>query len=196
MIVQNLSAVFDLIRGREEGLGKLDTSADGFWRSFIGLALAGIVDLVALLASHNLRLKIDPTIIAGVMSSSIVAVFVALISYLGSMLALYLMCRSNETKRRFPLAVIANNWAAPLISLGFLPVTVITLSMRAAALPEQPGFLAVLLLISALVVVIIIGIRLIRISLAVPQGQAVALFLGSASVSWVLQTWLSGLFGF
>ena len=195
MIVRNLSGAFDMILGRETGLHKLDLSADGFWRSFIGLGMAGVIDAVAIYVAFPMRAKVNESTPDSAIYLVLISLFIAGIAYLASMTALYFLCRTPETRSRFPNAVVANNWASPVVSIGFVPVALVSIWLQAAAHPDPPGAISLFLIVFAIAVLVTIGIRLLRISLDIPQSQAAALFIATAAVSWILEAWLMGLFG-
>ncbi len=195
MIARNLSGALDLILGRETGMQKLDLTADGFWRSFVGLGMAGIIDAVALYAMYPMRAKVSENVPESAAYLVWASLLVAGLAYLASMTALYFLCRTPEVQQRFPNAVVANNWASPVVSIGFVPVAFVSVWLQAAAHPNPPGVVSLLLIVTAIAVLVTIGIRLLRISLDIPQSQAVALFIATAAVSWILEAWLMNLFG-
>lgn len=194
-LISNLSGAFDVILGRERGLEKFDLSADGFWLSFVGLGMAGAVDAVSLIASYSLRKSDDAALAYSAVGFASVSLFVALLAYLASMVALYFLCRTQQIQQRFAITFVAHNWAAPLVSLAFLAPFLVLLGISDAAGPGQTPAIVSSLFVGLLVVLLLIGIRIIRISLKVSVLAAVLLFAGSAAVSWLLESWLMGLFG-
>jgi len=193
-ITRNLSGAFDLLLNREQGLEKLDLSADGFWESFKGLALAGVIDLIALMIIFNTRSSGAENAGQSAFTFALTALAIALTSYLVAMLALFFLCQYSYCADRYSTAFIANNWASPIVSLGYLPVVMLisTLSTDASAQNGNPTGMLILLPVFAILV--IVGIRLLRISLNVTLGKAIMLFCGSTFVSLLIDDALRSLF--
>lgn len=175
----------------------MDLSNAGFWLSFVALAAAGLIDTSALSLMYDNGVSDQAigqwgkgTYLAG-------RVGIALIAYLASLLALYLLCREPEEQARFTNAVIVHNWAAPLVSLSNLPL--ILASIYWGWNGQQPGqdgaSLWPLIYVFWLGILILIGIRLLRISLNIPQQKAIIFFIVTTIVSLVCSQGLESLVG-
>lgn len=194
-IVANLSAAADIVLGRERGLERLDTSTDGFFASFKGLGLVALIDGLSLILTHATRLKLGVTPLTNAFAFAATMLFIALLAYAASMLALYVLCRTEEMQRRFSVAVIAHNWASPVVSVVFLPPFLLLLMMQNASHPNPPSAMATIILIAMIACLIVVGVRLMRISMNATNGQAFSLFAMTAGVSLIIELWLSHLFG-
>jgi len=183
----NLEAARDILFNRAEGVDRLDTSADGFWISFKGLILAGIIDIVSLVVTYSTRADLGEEK-GSLLGSTLTALAIALISYLVSMVALYFLCRLTQTDDRFPIAFIAHNWAAPLISLGFLPFGFLLIYLRPEVGGGDPNQMSLLVLVFVFSLLVLFGIRILRHSLNVSFLTALALFSGSAFVSILIDS--------
>ena len=190
----NLRAAYDILRNRERGLDYLDVSADGVLDSFKGLALAGVIDGLALMATHSTRKQLGDENVGNIFAASIGTLAIALTAYLISMVALYFLCRYFECENRFTTALVANNWAAPIVSLGFLPISLLILALGVNDGSAQTGQAGALILMVAIVILIALGIRILRISLGVTIGRAVMLFCGSTFVSLLIDDALRSFF--
>ena len=182
-LMDNLSGALDIMLGRASGMAKIDHSATGFWMSFWGIVLMVLIDASALSLVYN----VSPTAAneAGVSKSvyMVVRLCIAVLGYGASFLALFLLCRTGEEQNRFADAVIVNNWAAPILSLGFLPlIWMSTLATSAAGEGSPPsGF--VLLILTSWVIVTIAGVRILRTTLQVDLLKAVLFFAVTSGVS-------------
>lgn len=189
-LLENFAGVAEIMMGREAGLKRINGSADAFWWSFVSLLLAALID-TALLSSlygtlHDTAAESAPA--KGYYVAAKIAV--ALLAYAGSMVALYLLCRSPQEQARFALALATHNWAAPLVSVFVAPF------LLATALGNGgDSFLVRALPILLLGCLIIAGYRLIRISLDIPAGRAAFLFIITALVSLILGQGLEGYLG-
>ncbi|PCH47566.1 MAG: hypothetical protein COC23_01660 [Hyphomicrobiales bacterium] len=190
-ILLNLSGTLELMFGRESGLQKIDLSADGFWRSFIGLGLAGGIDATTLFIVHSISpdqtyFPYPPTALA-----MFLYVGIYFISYLASLLALYFLCTSDELRQRFPTAVIVGNWAASIFSFALLlPLTILS----------QDSFQNDSSVISFAVVcffglILAISLRLYKITLAINTSRAIVFLVATGVVMGILQNWLGGMAG-
>ncbi|MFD0917020.1 hypothetical protein ACFQ14_11425 [Pseudahrensia aquimaris] len=194
-VIANLSAATDVILGRERGLERLDTSADGFYRSFKGLALVALIDGAIMVFTHGARFDIEVTKIENPLVFAATMLFIALMAYIASMLALFLLCRTEDLQRRFSTAVIVHNWASPVVSLIFAVPFFVLLKLEAFSHPEPSGSLATIILFGAIACLVVIGVRLLRISLSISNGQAFTFFAISAGVSLLIDLWFNRLFG-
>ena len=180
--------------GHEDGLDHIDLSADGFWSSFVGLALMGLIDCLVLTVSFPMSQQAEEQAGPSTAAYVFLSLMIILISYLTSLVALFVLCRFEPAQSRFPNVVICMNWAAPVVSVVFGVPAFVLLVLNAAS-GGQGNFVLALLSVVLFVAMLIAMFRLIRISLNVTPGQAVGLFPGSTVVSLVLQEWLSMLFG-
>lgn len=194
-IMENMAAAAEVILGREEAVQRLDFSSDGFYSSFKGVAVVGLIDGISLFATHDTRLTLEETPVANPFTFTLLALLVALVSYVMSMVALYLLCRTDELQKRFFAAVVLHNWAAPVVSAVFLVPFIVLLNLLVQAHPNEPGSLSTIILFASLALLIMIGVRLLRVSLALPVSTAFGFFAATAAVSLLIDNWLGNLLG-
>ena len=174
-----LLGALEIMLGRERGLSRLDPSETGFVTSFWGIALAGLVDAFVLFVRHG-RFAADHAASAWSAPAYVLThLGVAALAYGASLLALYLLARSPEHAARFPLAVTASNWAAPVVSLAIVPLAFL-------GTVGQQGTGGVFLALMVLAALAIAGTRLIRIPFRLDLGRAVLWFVTTALVSQVV----------
>lgn len=193
-LAENLRGAGDIMLGRESGLARMDLSSDGVVWSFVGLALAGLIDVSALSMLHNIQHSANPEALGKALFIAGHLV-VALIGYGASMVALYLLCRDEAEKQLFATALTVHNWAAPLVSLFFSPLFLIVAYFNQSTTPENPNMLLNMVSIIWLGVLVFVAFRLIRISLNTSAGRAAALFAATTIVSLITVEGLEILFG-
>lgn len=182
--------VTEIMLGRASGMRRIDLSSGGFWLSFYGLVLAGLVDTSVQSMIYSSSVVTQAT--GGQSRLYFVAAGVAidLVSYGLSMLALYFLVQRLNLQKGFADCVIVHNWAAPVVSLALMPVLFVMLMARENAFPDPPGTGWALVYVSMLSLLIVAGIRLLRISLQTDFARALGLFAASAAVSLILDSWL------
>ncbi|MEM8748759.1 MAG: hypothetical protein AAGF28_00545 [Pseudomonadota bacterium] len=189
----NLIGAAEMMLGRQSGLSKLDLSAAGVGLSFYGLLLTGLIDAASVSITFDAynAAETDPT--TGKPTYILGSLISAFAGYAASLFALYLLCRTPQEQARFPIALVAQNWASPVLSLVFLPIFWIT---SVLAVDQQSGAsLAPFLVAGSIAILVLAGVRLLRISLDVTLAKAVALFLMTTAVSIVVREGFSSLLG-
>lgn len=194
-LVENFAGALDLILGREQGFSRMDLSQDGFWSSFAGLGLTALLDASALSVIYNTHIATGQDMTWSKPGFILASLLIALVAYGASMVAVYLCCRTPDQQQHFPRTVIAHNWASPIVSLLFMPLLLASFYARQAAHPEPAGGLWPLATILSLGVLVLVGVRLLRIGLKLSSGQAALIFLVTASVSIVISEGFEGLLG-
>ncbi len=193
-LIENLAGVIDVMLGRSSGISRIDLSTEGIGWSFAGLAIAGLVDTSTLSILHN-----GQTIQASQQISKFYFVFghlvIALIGYAASLIALYLLCRTPQEQHNFPAAIAVHNWAAPIVSIAFLPLIFLAFSFRSVDGSGTDNSLLNLISIFWIGVLIFVGLRLIRISLGLTMSKAVLFFAVTAAVSVITTEGLDSLLG-
>lgn len=185
-LMENLSGALDVMFGNNGGLSRIDQSTDGFWWSFAGLGLAGLIDVSALAmryGSFHAQVMADPP---GKIWFIIASLAIALIAYGAGMILLYLLCREPAERANFFRTLIIHNWAAPIISVAVLPF-IVAGSLNAQALNSaNPPLIwqSVMLFITGLLCVA--GVRLIRWGLDIPLSRALWFFAVTAFASLIV----------
>lgn len=180
---QYFTAVWQMMIGRQEGLKRLDLSADGFWNSFFAILVAFPPLVVGWVAVANE--------IAGADALGFrLSVFVRLMATdLGSWVIpfgiLALAARPAGIADRFVHYVVSSNWASALFAWALLPPTLMRLFWPQA----REASSAVALLLFA--VTMVLSWRLTNV--AVNKGPAVAsavfaaMFAASLGVLFTLE---------
>lgn len=115
-LADNLSGAWAVMRGRPEGLARLDVSLEGFWRSFGAILLVAPFALVTLLSQRRLAAAAggDPGVPASGIGGAEAVGLVA--DWLIFPLAFALLARPLCLGTRYVPFIVARNWAAVLIS--------------------------------------------------------------------------------
>ncbi|MEE9314498.1 MAG: hypothetical protein V3V02_07595 [Rhizobiaceae bacterium] len=185
--METLGGVVDVMVGRASGLSRIDLTNGGFWISFLGLALAGLVDASAYSITYAAHQFISqPTKLWFVFAS----LLIALIGYGASILALYLLCRAPNEQANFIAAIITNNWASAVVSVITFPLVI--LSTLIGSSEQFWGMVSVVLL----GVMIAAGTNILRFSLQIPIGRALIYFAVTTMISIICVQGLTQLAGF
>lgn len=102
--------------GRPEGLAKLDTSIEGFWRSFAAVILLAPFALLSLIGPQPAGSDAADTVApltGGVLAVSGVAL---LVDWFTFPLIFALLARTFGLGSRYVPYIVARNWASPIIS--------------------------------------------------------------------------------
>ena len=193
-LIENLAGVMDVMLGRASGLNRIDLSSEGFWWSFAGVAIAGLVDTAALSLLYD-NLPNQNSVTESKIFYVLGHLVIALIAYALSLLALYLLCREPSEQNRFPTAVVVHNWAAPIVSAAFLPLFFISFIFNGSSGSGEAASLQSLVSVFWIGVLIFVGVRLIRIALDIPLPKAIAYFVLTTAVSLVCSQGLETIVG-
>ena len=191
--METLRGVVDVMLGREDGLSRIDLSEQGFWLSFFGIALTGLIDASAYSVSFATHKFADMSVQHSKFWFVSGSLLIALIGYGASMAALYLLSRRPDEQRNFSTAVIVNNWASPIVSLFVLPIVFISAASHPVSSESAPWAMVSVLLLGAL---IFLGTNLLRISFQFKWGRALSYFAATSLVSLICVEGLGRLFGF
>jgi len=185
----------DIMLGRESGLQRMDLSAQGFTWSFAGLLLVVLIDTSGLSAIYSTMIAANHTISVSKPGFIIGKLVASGLAYLAAMLALYLLCREPQEQARFPTAVITHNWSAPVVSIAVLPLLFASAFIPVSATADGAGSAWTLLTMGLTALLILVGVRLIRISLDVSLSKACLFFAVTTGVSLVCSDGLERLMG-
>lgn len=182
------SAAWDFVNGRDAGLAKLDQSVDGFFRSFAPLGVALVVDAMALgVIGSRPDAETSGTLATYIVARLALAVF----AYAVSFVVLFLLLDAAG-RRQISVVISAHNWIAPIASLIGLPLALVS----AQTAGSEPSALQFMLFLATIALLVMIGIRLMRISLQTTGGHAALLFVATSLTSILVHEVLGGLFGF
>lgn len=165
-LANNLSGAWAIMRGRAEGLSRLDLSLDGFWRSFGAILLVAPFTVLALLSQAQLAATADVTAEAratGVLGVEAVGV---LVDWVAFPIVFALLARPLGLGDRYLAFIVARNWSAVLIS------AMAAFVYAPHLLGLFPSQLAPALFLMVLVVALRFAYVIARTALGVPWGVA------------------------
>jgi formate-dependent nitrite reductase membrane component NrfD len=120
---------------------------------------------------------------------------VALIGYCASMVCLFLLCRTVGEQKKFPVAIAVHNWAAPIVSLAFLPLLALTFFLGGDGSEGSGNVVLDMISVLWIGVLVLAGLRLLRLSLDLTMSKAAVFFVITAAVSLVTTQGLESLLG-
>ena len=192
-LMENFSGTFDIMLSRSSGLKRIDLSKDGFYWSFAALLLTGLIDAVSLSILFN-GFSAQQAVLISKSYFVFGNLVIATVGYAASLLALYLLCREPIEIQNFSTSVIVHNWASPIVSLAFLPLIILSVSIG-SEFSGSPNGLLTLVTLLWLGVLVFVGIRIMRISLDISLARAGQFFAATALVSLVLTEGLEKMAG-
>ncbi len=188
-VLQYLSGVWLLARGRSEGFRLLDISADGFWRSFaaIGWSLPALfLSWISYRRSYSDAIGVDDAV--GPLFVPTLAL-IDLINWLAPLVLLGLLARPLGIAQFFARYVIATNW----LSLAFAYVFALPVIWN--LLYPEAGQLTALVSLILLVLAFAAFIRVARLAFDNDMTMALAVTIGTFVFSLILTGFLQRLFG-
>lgn len=179
------SAVWRAMTGHPEALNDLDTSADGFWRSFYAMLVAlpplliGWVEISSRLSTINdsAGLRLINTVKLGLID---------MVIWLLPLLIIFYLSRSLGLARRYSTYVVATNWGSALFAWIYAPLTFLNLLLpNLSSLFAGIGF-------GVFLASLLLSYRLTRVALQRPHQFALPFFLtilfGSIILTIILQS--------
>ena len=167
----NLAGAWLIMRGRAEGLNRLDLSVEGFWRSFAAIVLIVPFAVVGLISQRTFvedgEAAADPLTESGLGLES-----VALLGdWLTFPLVFAAMARPLGLAARYVPFIVARNWASVIITAM---VSIVHAGHIVGLLPSE---LASLLLFLAVAIALRFSYVIARTTLGVPFTAAVPIVL-------------------
>lgn len=172
-----LSAAWQLMLGRREGLDGLDLSVDGFWNSFYAMIVAfpalvvGWVSLANQLGGAELGSRVSVLVRLGVIDFMAWTIPLALLA---------VVSKPAGIAHRYIPYVVASNWGSALLIWAMAPLSVAEL-----VFPDTGGVLDLVSFV-VFVTTLVLSWRLTRTSLDMGPAVAAAVFGGIFTVSLVL----------
>lgn len=186
-VQQYLTGAIRMMLGKADGLRMMDFSADGFWNSFLAMAVALPALMIGWVGLANDLEQASPEM----GSRFSILVRVALIDFAawtGPLVLLALVISRTRIADRFVQIVVSGNWASAVIVWLMLPAPLLRMFFPAAV--EAASVLSLVLF----------GISLLMTwrvtNIAIGKGPAVAsavfagLFFSSMAILFLLQTML------
>ena len=132
----NLAGAWQVLLGRPEGLNRLDTSLEGFWRYFAVIVVVAPITFLTLVGEEPP--PADPNVVVVPLTAARVLLYgvTVLIDWFAFPLVFALLAPSFGLGSRFVPFVVARNWASIIISgivaivhvlriFGLLPIVVL-----------------------------------------------------------------------
>ncbi len=190
---ENFAGTIDIMLGRSTGLKRIDLSKGGFFWSFSALLITGFVDMASLSLLFN-GFSEQQQLAVSKFYFVFGKLLVAMMGYLASLTLLFLLCRTPSEKRNFPTCVIVHNWASTVVSVAFLPLIFLSVIVGPET-PENSNGMLTLISLLWLGLLVLAGLRIIRISLDIPWSKTGWYFASTALVSLVLAEGLEKMMG-
>jgi hypothetical protein len=167
-IAQNLCGAWQVMLGRREGLRLLDTTAEGFWRSFTAM----LIGAPALLATCFSSAKWN-TLVSELSSSQYIfrAVIVEIAAWILPLIVLGLVMGRLRLGHRFAAYAVASNWANLIILYFMLPIDLLGIFLA------QNNGVMVTLGFSYITAAIVFMFRITQVSFGTDYPVSIALFL-------------------
>jgi hypothetical protein len=165
-IQQYLIGAWRLMTGHEDGLGRLDLSADGFWNSFFAIVISLPALIVGWVSVAN---GLGGESFAERLAVVLRLAVVDLLAWVVPIAALALVARRFGIGHRFVPYVVASNWGSALFVWMMMPPSVVELLFPDAQ--DATSLLSLLLFLATMV----LSWRLTN----------AALGLGAVAASWV-----------
>jgi hypothetical protein len=163
---ENLAGASQILLGRPEGLTRLDTSLEGFWRSFALVVIVAPIAFLALVGQEPL--PSEPNAVIEPLTGARVALYgmTLLVDWFAFPLVFALLAPSFGLGSRYVPFVVARNWASVIISsiLAIVHLLRIFGLVPAAILPFA--------LLVALAVALRLSYVLVRTTLSVSMAMA------------------------
>ena len=158
----NLAGAWAVMRGRADGLTRLDLSLEGFWRSFAAIVLLAPFALLALISQQRLAEAAGEGPAGGLGLEAVALV----VDWFAFPLVFAALARPLGLGARYVPFIVARNWASVLIAAM---VAVVHAAHVVGLVPPQ---FAQFLLFAAIVVALHFSYMIARTALGVPMGLA------------------------
>lgn len=177
-ITRNLAGAWQVMNGRPAGLAQLDSSIEGFWRSFGAIVLSAPVLVLVLLSQDRIALDLEES--SGSILPVPVQMVVWLVEWVLFPILLAIVARPIGVARHYVPFIVARNWASVLIMAAYI----IPLLAYLAGIVPARGLLFIQF-------IILVGsgyffFRIARTALMAPPGMAVAIVVADYGVSFML----------
>jgi hypothetical protein len=171
LIRENIAGAWQVMLGRREGLNRLDTSLEGFWRSFAAVIMLAPFALLALFSQPRLAdaagAPMDPLTASGVALAGL-ALFV---DWFAFPIVLAVLALPFGLGSRYVPFIVTRNWASVIIGAVVGAVHALHL------VGVLPTVLVPYLLLAAVAVALRFSYVIARLALAVSMGMALPIVL-------------------
>lgn len=166
-IRSSLAAAWEVMLGRQDGLQRLDTSLEGFWRSFLAVFIVAPFALLAFASQRRLALTAgeapDP-FTTGTLFPETIAL---LVDWFAFPLIFAILARPFGLASHYVPFIVARNWASVIIAALVAVVHALHL------IGILPSSAAPFVLLVAVVVALRFSYVIARTALAVSMGLAI-----------------------
>jgi len=168
---ENLAGAWQVMLGRPEGLNRLDTSLEGFWRSFAAVILLVPFALLALFSQGPLAAETGGTPPQMTGSGPVFEGIALLADWFAFPIVFALVAPPFGLGSRYVPFIVTRNWASVII--GAMVGVVHALHLLGVA----PTALVPYLLLVAIAIALRLSYVIARITLAVSMGMALPIVM-------------------
>jgi hypothetical protein len=167
-IARNLRGAWLVMLGRREGFGLLDTTAEGFWRSFTAM----LIGAPALLATCFASAKWN-ALVSALSSGQYIfrALVVEIAAWILPLIVLGLVMGRLRLGHRFAAYAVASNWANLIVLYFMLPIDLLGIFLA------QDNGVMMTLGFAYITAAIVFMFRITHVSFGADYPVSIALFL-------------------
>lgn len=182
----NLAGAWAVMLGREEGLSRLDLTADGFWRSFAVILLILPFVVVTMLGEHIIVSAVGAALPPMEGADFAWAFLVMLADWIAFPVILAILARPLGLAQNYGRFVIARNWSAFITAA----LAAVLYSIYIAGI--VPAGTAPYAILGLLIVSLRFAYKVAKIGLGVPPAVALPVVLVDFLLSLLIQGSLGG----
>jgi hypothetical protein len=186
-VQRHLSAAWQMMNGKADGLRALDISADGFWNSFFGIVVALPPLIVSWVSYADLSPELSETF-RDRMAIVVKLAVIDLASWVVPIIGLALVAKRVGLADRFVHYVIAGNWSTAIIAWLMVPPSIVLLFA-----PDAREFASLLSLV-LFILSLIFDWRMTNTALGKGAAVATGLFASMVAASLAILLTLQWLF--
>lgn len=179
-IRENLAGAWQLMLGRPEGLNRLDTSLEGFWRSFAAVVLIVPFALLAFQSQGLLAAEAGASVQPATGSGLALQGIALLADWFAFPIVFAAIAKPFGLGSRYVPFIVARNWAS----------VIMTAMIGAAHALHLVGAMSAVVTPFVLIVVFVVTLRfayvIARIALAVSMGMALPIVMLDLLISLTL----------
>jgi hypothetical protein len=183
-LAENLAGAWAIMRGRADGLTRLDLSLEGFWRSFAAIVLLVPFALLALISQERLAAAAGEEAGTGGLGLEAVALVV---DWFAFPLVFALLARPLGLGARYVPFIVARNWASVIVA------AMVALVHAAHVVGIVPSQFAPVLLFAAIAIALRFSYVIARTALGVPIGLALPIVVLDLLISITVWTMIDRL---
>jgi hypothetical protein len=176
-IRENLAGAWRVMNGDFNGLAQLDTTIEGFWRSFGAIVL--LIPVFTLLVLANRQIAADLNLTGGILPVPAEALM-RLIEWLLFPGLLALIARPIGLAGQYVPFIVARNWSSIIVT-SFLVIPLLAYLGGSISVQVLKPFFNIMLIVSGY-----FAYRVARTTMAVPPALAVAIVMADFGVSFMI----------